>query len=163
MLQLAASNPWPILIFWAVFALLARAAKKKAPPKQTLGRSADAGDTSVELGDALQRAMEKLRQAEKESQPRTEVRARPSRGIQHATDYDEEAVRLEEARVREEAEAFQRIERPPSPRLVVSQPSADSPAVHMPQRRNALARFADGSLRGAVVLSEILGRPVADR
>lgn len=30
-------------------------------------------------------------------------------------------------------------------------------------RRGVLARFADGSLRGAVVLGEILGRPIAER
>lgn len=32
-----------------------------------------------------------------------------------------------------------------------------------PARRGVLARFADGSLRGAIVLGEILGRPVSGR
>jgi len=30
-------------------------------------------------------------------------------------------------------------------------------------RRGVLARFADGSLRGAIVLGEVLGRPVSGR
>ncbi|MFI5214711.1 MAG: hypothetical protein ACHQU8_09260 [Gemmatimonadales bacterium] len=160
MLRLAASNPWPILIFWGIFALLARAAKKKAPPRQPLARLADADSSSVELGDSFQRAMEKLKQAEREAKPAPVARRRPKPIV---VAYDDEAVRLEESRVREEADAFERIAPALSPRLVVSAPAAAPPAVHAPARRNALARFADGSLRGAVVLSEILGRPVADR
>jgi hypothetical protein len=168
---LADSSPWPILIFWGVFALLARAARKKAQPtRQPLAPRTDEG-AKVEPGDTFQRAMVKLRQAEQEAQARGRrappVRtARPSiaRAQKPATAYDEDAVRLEESRVKEEADAFERIEAPPSPRLIVNAPAlAAAPSVQAPFRRSVLARFADGSLGGAIVLAEILGRPKSDR
>ncbi|MFI5281226.1 MAG: hypothetical protein ACHQU1_12090 [Gemmatimonadales bacterium] len=159
MLRLAASPPWPIFIFWGLIAVLARVAKSKAQPQRPITTRRPVEDSArVELGEELQRAMLKLKQAEREAQakrtalkPRTEVRARQ--------DYDEEAIRLEESRVREEVEAFERID---APAARISPSAAMQPA-RAPASRKVLARFADGSARGAIVLSEILGRPVSDR
>ena len=180
MLRLAAT-PWPVIIFWGVILLLARAGRKKVPTRRTLASLREAGEPRAELGDALQRAMEKLRQAERESQAnrtRAEARARPTTRPEgrrivledHSTlsqetepevvDYDDEAAQLEEKRVREAAEAFERVEPGPSVRPSVS--PAVQPA-RAPVRRSALRRFGDGSLKGAVILSEILGLPKADR
>jgi hypothetical protein len=155
MLRFAASSPWGILVFWAFILLVAKAGKKKAQPPRPDG-------SRVELGDALQRAMEKLKQAEREAQPARIARRRPEPA---AVDYDEEAVRLEETRVSEEAAAFERTDTGLAPRIVVSAatPSAPMQPTRAPARRSVLAQFATGSPRGAIVLAEILGRPVSDR
>jgi hypothetical protein len=205
-LRLAASSPWPILIFWGLFVLLARVAKKKAqPPRKPLARFEAPDSSRVELGDALQRAMEKLKQAEREAQarrtggqavrrtvsamvPSARPLVRPSARLvledhsaqsqesePEVVDYDDDAAQLEEKRVREASEAFERSpEDEPAgpftriaPSLRAAPPSAAAafalPSARPPVRRNALARFADGSLKGAVILSEILGRPISDR
>lgn len=156
MVRLAAAPPWLLLIFWGFILLVARAGKKKAPPRQPLARRTGVDDSRVELGDAFQRAMEKLKEAERESRPSRALRRLPE---PETVNYDEEAVQLEEKRVQEEAEAFERGDVGLSPRVIAGPVTQ---VVHS-VRVNPLRRYADGTLRSAVVLSEILGRPIADR
>ena len=104
-----------------------------------------------------------------------------------ATDYDDEAVRVVAERQRDaervaaaEASAGELtvaqlgrrptgaivpgLAAPPMARITTAAPGeiGGAPAPAEPRRR-VLGRFADGSPRGAILISEILGRPVGER
>ena len=66
-MPVAASTPWPVIIVWVVAVLFARLAKQqKAPaPRRPLAPPDPEGRARSDMGDALQRAMEKLKQSGK--------------------------------------------------------------------------------------------------
>ncbi len=84
------------------------------------------------------------------------------------TDFDDDAVRIADARLKE-AEDFERVLAPGESRRMaarITAAPAPAPAVARPTPAPAasvLSRFATGRLRDAVILSEILGRPMGER
>ena len=145
------------------------------------------------LMDELTRAMEELKRAEMQQRNRVEARAqqvsvpprkrtssmfapvvnRPSvpdarsmEAPEDTVDYDDQSVREAETRLAAQQPspvlrtvAPKPASRPPSP---VPGPPTTVPRPPSPVP-GPLARFATGTARDAVVLNEILGRPLAER
>ena len=226
---LQAATPWPVVLLWLGAVVIAQVLKAKRKPtgSRPASGAAPPAEARADMGDALQRAMEKLKQAEREARqaptPPTPARIAPrdrpaqaylerqksiaaSRLRQEArevsrraasaaygrrgglpvaratpledhgglsqetepevVDYDDDAASLEEGRVR----AIEASERGGDegasvvPRIAPAGAAERARSARPPDRPTApLGRFGDGSLRGAMILSEILGRPLSDR
>lgn len=154
MLLAASSTPWPIIVVWVVAVLLAKLAKtqKTPPPRRPLELPGPAKQARSEMGDTLQRAMEKLKQAEREA------KAGRTGGQALRRTTQPTPVRPSVRLVFEEAAPV--AVAPDAPAATVA---ADSAALQPIRPSAPLAHFADGSLRSAIILAEILGRPVSSR
>lgn len=144
-----AATPWPVLVFWAVVILIARAsqaAKKPAPPSGLMVKPPKVDPKRADLLAAMRKLREAERQVAAKPKPNIRLVLEDHSALSQETepeivDYDDQALA------------------PSKPSLTLSH-SATVPQPAPPPKPGAqLTRYADGSIRGALILSEILGRP----
>ena len=174
MLLAASSTPWPVIVVWVVAVLFAKLAQhqKTPPPRRLLAPPGPADEARSEMGDTLQRAMEKLRQAEREAKQGQVAPSAARRAAQEqlTRSYQERQRRSAEAQARQpqprrtlaQLEDHSALSQQSEPE-VVDYDDAAAPASTAVRPSAPLSRYADGSLTGAIILGEILGRPVSER
>ncbi|HEY2806908.1 MAG TPA: hypothetical protein VGI92_13705 [Gemmatimonadales bacterium] len=151
----------PIVAIWAFLMIVGKIqkAKKKSPPARIERVSAAAesmDDRQSGLMDELRNAMQELKAVETEAtKQRHTIPARPAPASAPVDARSSAFARLQEMKA--VAASRPAVAAWGSP-ITPAQPTAPTPAPAA-SPPGPLARYADSSLRGAFILSEILGRP----